>query len=377
MADVVGRLATYDLPTGVQVDMEDTIHLISPYDVPLLGGVGAEGASLLASGTCFEKKVEWLDEELLLPKSTAGAGATTAETVLTVASGHRTRFSTGDEILTKTNERIRVTGYGTTADTLLVTRGFDSSSATTITSGDSLTVIGHILAEGTDPENARALDRNSRYNMTQILGPTAVHVTASENAVRKYGLTMSEFDKQAANRLKELFIILEQAILYGRRIEDTSNEWRAMGGMAYYITTNVDSTTTVLTEAALLAELQAAYDAGGGGDYRVAMGSKQKRVASAWATGLTVNIDRTDRVRGGVVDAYDSDFGRVTFVLDRNVRTSDVFGWTRDQAEVDTLRPLQFEMLAKTGDSQKGQVVGEKTLKFRKETHAFRFSALT
>src|SRR5205814_1124790 len=140
------------------------------------------------------------------------------------------------------------TGYGTTADSLTVTRGFQSSTAGTLTVGLIVTILGQALPEGSDPEAARAADRANRSNYTQIFGPTKVHVTGTENVVRKYGLGgTTEFDKQAANRTKEQFIQIEQAILYGKVLEDTSNLWRTMGGMFDFITTNVDSATTTLT----------------------------------------------------------------------------------------------------------------------------------
>jgi hypothetical protein len=373
-----GRMSSYDLTVGIKLDIEDLIWLISPHDVPLLGGSGADGASALSKGDCFEKKVEWLDEELLLPKSTVAALATTTEAVVTVASGHQLRFSTGDVVRTQLNERVRVTGYGTTADTLLVTRGFDSSSSTTLSTNDTLLITGKALAEGTDPENARALDRNARFNMTQIFGPTAVHVTGSEQEVAKYGLRggEDEFDHQVANRTKEQWIEVEHAILYGTRVEDVTNEWRQMGGFINYITTNIDSATTVLTESTYLDQLQASYDAGGMID-RSVQGSKQKRTISGFSTNLTINTTRLDDSRGTVVQYFDSDFGRVTMILDRHTRTRDLFLFGRDQAEVVTLRPMQFEMLAKTGDSDKGQVLCEKSMRFRKESHSARFSALT
>jgi hypothetical protein len=122
--------------------------------------------------------------------------------------------------------------------------------------------------------------------------------------------------------------------------------------------------------------MQAAYEAGGLPD-RLVVGPKTKRVISAWKTDLTINSARVDNGRGQVVDYFDSDFGRVSVILDRWCRTQDAFGFNRDQVELATLRPLQFEPLAKTGDSIKGQIVGEKTLKVRRQAHAFRFSALT
>lgn len=372
-----GKVTTYDLTVGVIVDMEDMIHLLSPFDVPLQGGQGAEGNSALSTGSCFEKKIEWLDEELLLPKSTAAATATTGEGVLTVATGHQGRFSTGDVLLLATGERVRITGYGTTADTLLVTRGFSSSTAATIATSDTITSYGQALAEGSDPENARSLDRTARLNYTEIFGPTAVQVSGTENVIRKYGLSgTTEFDKQSANRIKEQFISVDQAILYGKALEDTSNKWRTMGGMIDFITTNVNSTTTTITEATLLDQIQTCYDAGGSPD-RAVMGSKTKRVISAFASALTVNANLGDKARGTVVDAFDSDFGRITLLLDRWCRTKDLFLFNRDQAEIVTLRPMQFEMLAKTGDSMKGQVLTEKSLKFYRQAHAARFSALT
>lgn len=374
-----GKISTYDLTVGVIVDIEDTISLISPTDVPLLGGMGAEGNSALSTGTIFEKVINWLDEDLLLPKSTVGTGSTTGDGFLIVASGHRLRFSTGDVLIVgnANNERMRVTGYGVTTDYLLVTRGFQSSTAGTVTAAQTITILGQALAEGSDPEAARAADRSMRTNYTEIFGPTKVHVTETENTIRKYGLGgASEFDKQAANRSKEQLIQLEQAILYGLALEDLSNFWRTMGGFTNYITTNVDSSTTTITEALLLDQMQAAFDAGGAPD-RLVMGSKTKRVVSGFATALTVNSNRTDNARGTVVDFFDSDFGRVTMILDRWCRTRDAFGFSRDQATVETLRPMSFQMLAKTGDARQGQIVQEKSLRFRRQAHAFRFSALT
>lgn len=368
-----GRVSTYDLTVGVKLDMEDMIWLVSPFDVPLLGTNGADGRSTLASETCFEKKVEWLDETLLTPRSTLAAQATTGDTYITVASGDQLKFQTGDMLLVE-SEYVRVTDYGTTTDTLIVTRAFSGSAATHVTSVSVLGV-GATLPEGGDPPNARSADRTARYNMTQIFGPYKVEVSGSENAIQKYGIASNEFDHQVANRTKELMVGVEQALLYGVRTEDTTNKYRSMGGLNYWITTNVDSTTTTLTEAALLTQLQACYDAGGAPD-RIITGGTQKRNISA-LNSTNIRLTRDDNVRGQVVDFYDSDFGRQSVVLDRWMRKADLFIFGRDQAVVNTLRPFQFEMLAKTGDAVKGEVLGEKSFKFHRSTWAAKFSALT
>lgn len=372
---IPGKTTTYDLTVGVVVDIEDQIQLLSPFDVPLQGANGANGLSVLSTGSCFEKKVEWLEENLLLPKSLIGVATTTGDGWIVVTTGDRLKFSTGDVLMVNA-ERMRITGYGTTADSLTVTRGFNSSTAGTATVGLSVLSLGAVLGEGADPELSRVVDRVNLFNMTQIFGPTQVSITGTEDVVRKYGTGTGEFQHQIANRTKEQFIQIEQAILYGQRIEDSGNSWRQMGGMIYYITTNNDTATTTITESTLLTQLQACFDLGGNPNV-FTVGSKTKRIMSGFNTNLTIEEDRTADARGYVVNYFDSDFGRVSLVLNRWIRTADGFGFNRDQAELDTLRPMQFQMLAKTGDSMKGQILCEKTMRYRREKHSFRFSALT
>jgi hypothetical protein len=370
-----GILKTYDLTQGLYLDIEPMIHILSPFDVPLQGGQGADGRSALSTGPAFEKKVEWQDETLLTPLSSTHAAATTGQTYIVLQSGDTLRFSTGDIVLAG-SEYLRVTGYGSTTDSLTVTRAY-SGSADTIASGTSVVGVGTALPEGSDPENSRAVDRNGRYNLTQIFGPTKISVSGTENVVRKYGTEgVGEFNKQVANRTKEHFVAREQALLYGVRAEDGTNKWRTMGGLNYFISTNVDTTTTSITEAAVLAQVQACYDAGGNPD-RLVLGSTQKRKFSALANGITVQEVRSADTRGTVVNYFDTDFGRITLLLNRWARVSDAWLFEREQAEIAVLRPMVFEMLAKTGDSMSGQIVDELSLKFRREGHSARFSALT
>lgn len=374
---------TYDLTVGVIVDIEDMIHLLDPFEAPLQGMNGADGRSALATGTCFEKKVEWLDEQLLLPKSNLITTVTAGTTTLAITAGHGLRFSTGDVVLVE-NEKVKVQAINTSTDVLTVDRAYGGSTgaahtATTATSVAML-ILGQALQEGSNPEDPRAIDRVNRDNNTQIFGPTAVRVSGTENVVRKYGLSgMTEFDKQVANRSKEQIIQVDQAILYGSKYDDATNG-RTMGGFTNYITTNVYSTATTITETIFLDQMQNCWDLGGRVD-RLIVGATQKRRISAIATGagtnLAIQTTQGESTRGIVIDTLVSDFGNVSILLDRWVRSTDLFGIDRDQAELITLRPMQFEMLAKTGDSIHGQILCEKTLRFRRERHAFRCSALT
>ena len=372
---IPGTFQTYDLATGVKLDVEDAIWLISPFDVPLQGGMGADGRTALSVDSCFEKKVEWLDEVLLTPKTTVAAAVTlTTATNLVVAAGTGINFQTGD-VLQIDAEQVQVTGYGSTADNLTITRGFNSTTATTYAIGDTVIGVGSALAEGSDPPAARAVDRVDRFNYTQVFGPVAVQVSGTEQVVQKYGLVGTEFDHQVANRIKELAIGVEQSLINGIVSAGSATVGRTLGGFVNYISTNVDTTTTTLTDSAILTQMQAAFDAGGNPD-RFMLGSKQKRVVSGLDSS-NIRYQQQTNTRGQVVEFYDTDYGRVSIILNRWCLVNQAFLFSREQATLLTLRPMQFEMLAKTGDSVKGQVVAEKSLRFRRQTHAARFNALT
>ena len=115
----IGKVTTYDLTVGVKLDIEDTIWLVSPIDVPLLGGQGADGRTVLSSDTCFEKKVEWLDDSILTPRSTiATATVTTGTTSIAITTAQTNSFGVGDLVLLENNEVVRVTALSTDGVTL-------------------------------------------------------------------------------------------------------------------------------------------------------------------------------------------------------------------------------------------------------------------
>lgn len=378
----LGLISTFDLTTGVIVDIDPVIRMLSPSETPLQSGYGSDGRTVLSMNSCFEKKVEWQDDTLLTPQSTTGASVADASvTTVTVATGEQLRFAVGDVIQIQ-NEKMRVTAYGGGADELTVTRGvFGTTAAAHTTVGTLITNLGAALPEGSDPGQTRSADRTNRFNLTQIFGPTPVSVSGTEQAIRKYGITTTEFDYQLALRSKEEAIKLDQALLYGTRFEDSGNEWRQMGGMFYYVTTNVDSTASGITETRLIDRLQASWELGG--NPRTAMvPAKQKRAVSALggASGDpagNIRLGRLDNGRGQVVDYFDSDFGRIDFALNRWMRPTDMMIFSREQATIRTLRGFQFKMLGDTGDSMKGMVVCEKTLQFEAERWAAKFTALT
>jgi len=370
MAVQTGRRGTYDSLIGTRFDIEDLVNMISPFDVPFLGTYGTDRGSVLGSEDTMQTKVEWLEDELVPGSDSLADTAVTAATDITVAN--RDYFKAND-LIRINDEYMRVTGNGTTAATLLVERSWGTPSAAQQADASTIIILGTLPVEGDDPVSGINFQRVQPYNITQIYQDEA-EVTRTEEKKGKYGVN-SEAAYQIAKRLKEGAIKLERNIVLGTRNDDTSANRRSMGGLDYYITSNVDSTTTLIVASKLLDQMQNVFDAGGNTDL-LAVGGTQKRAISAWDSS-SMRLGRDENVRGSVVDWYDSDFGRAYMVLNRWVPLRFAFGLERQYISMSWFDRFFTEALAKTGDRQQWQVVHEVSMKVKNEKAHFKFSALT
>jgi hypothetical protein len=373
-----GRATSYDLTIGVMVNMDEAIYMLSPQDTPLLNGVGNDGMSLLPVDTVDEVQFDWMDDSILTPRTSLNGAVTTTDAFLTVATGDRTKFSTGDIIYIQKAgsavEQIRVSGYGVTADTLLITRAW-AGAATNYATGAIVAGIGTALQEGSDPEAARTVDRVQNSNVTQIFGPTKVDLSRTEQQVAKYGVG-SEWAHQLMGRIKENAISREQAYLYSARVNSTSAKIRTTGGLEFYITSNIDNTSTSLTVATLLARQQIGYNNGGFVD--VVMANPVAFTDLNEVTSTAIVRDTIDDPKRGRTPVYwvETEFGSVVMVRNRWCLPTDAFGFNRQQVIRRVLQPLVYERLAKTGDSDQAQIVCEEGLEVKGQQHLFRFGNL-
>jgi hypothetical protein len=389
---VYGRFGTsYDLDAALRLDIEDMVQFLSPFDAPFLGtfnGLGndTEVRSILPTGEVYERRYDWLEDELLTPRSTVGANYTAADGEIEVAAGEAYRFSVDDLIRVTatagTYAQYLVTAVDTTTDILTVTlwSGTDANSA----AGNDVIGIGTLPVEGSDPGETRKVDRTRPYNNTQIFGPYPIELSETEQNVLKYGVT-SEWQHQVVKRVREAVVGQEQAILYGTRKDDGTERRRSMGGLDYWISaangSTVDTTTTTLAgtggEADLRTLQQNCYMKGG--DPRLlVVGPANKPDISDWRK-TDIRFQASERQRGAVVTSFETDFNIIDVLMHRWVLPSDAFLFSPDQAEVVTLRNRQLRWVntAKTGDRDQSYLITEKGFKFRRAAHAGKMSGLT
>lgn len=375
-----GMQDTYDLTVGVKVNMDEAIYMLSPLDTPMLNGVDADGLSVISSLPTDQKRVDFMHDEILTPRCTLSAVVATGDVVLTLTAADILRFSTGDLLrIAKAGvaspEILRVTGY--TGVTLNVTRAYTGGgAATNYANGATVVGIANALPEGSNPEAARARDRVGYFNVTSIFGPTTVDMSGTEMVISKYGVS-SEFAHQLWARTHEQAILREQAYLYSVRTDDSATSIRSMGGLDYMISTQVDSTSTQLTIATLTAQQQAGFNRGGVFDRVMA------NPLSLVDLNLIEDVNRVrqtfdDPRRGRMpVMEVSTEFGISLVVRNRWVLPYNAFCFSRENVVRRPLRPVTVERLAKTGDSERTQVVCEESIEIKGQEHCAKFNNLT
>ncbi len=244
--------------------------------------------------------------------------------------------------------------------------------------------------EGADASDATLSPTTRLGNYTQILQKT-IKVSGTLDAVNKAG-RKSEKAYQLAKASQELKRDLETILLanQGRSAGTTNSTARKMGSLLSWVKTNsavgssgsdpttigvstrTDGTARTFTEA-LLKEVVAEVFASGGVPKILMVGATGKQKVSSF-TGLSAYRYNVNAGGGGAqativgaADVYLSDFGSMSVVPNRFMRSRDALILDPEYAALAYLRPFQTIELAKAGDSDKTQVLVEVTLEVKNE----------
>lgn len=373
-----GNTTSYELAVGVKLNIDELIYMNSPMDLPLTLGVDAQDSMVVGKAPVDQTEFKWMTENILRPRVLIAAAATTGQTAIDVTTNEGRRFGTGDMVRVMrgsgAQELAQVTGVATSQVTLV--RGYQSTTAGSLVTGDVIIGVGTALAEGSDPSAARVRDRDMVTNYTEIFGPYKLHMTGTEQVVSKYGVS-NEWAKQLFNRQRELMMHIEQALLYGVAFNDTTNKIRGTGGLYHFNTTNVDSTSTQLTVAAITALQQTCFNLG---DVPSTLIVNPVSLADLNDTENTsrLRVVELDSRRGRRrVDVLDTEYGTMTVLRNRYVHPHNAFLVKPDGITRRILRPLAYEPLAKTGDSDLAQIVCEEGFEIKGSQHMATLTKLT
>lgn len=136
------------------------------------------------------------------------------------------------------------------------------------------------------------------------------------------------------------------------------------------VTAPTDSTVTgTLNESDLKAVIRSCWDNGGEPSLVMVGGLIKQKISTAF-TGISTRYTDVGSGPAEIVagaDVYTSDFGKIKIVPNRFMRTVTVLVIDPEYWGIASLRGFHMERLAKTGDSDKAQIVGDYTLECRNE----------
>jgi hypothetical protein len=247
--------------------------------------------------------------------------------------------------------------------------------------------------EGADADTDAATPTVRLFNYTQISDKVA-RVSGTQRAVKTAGRD-DELDYQALlkglalKRDMETILLTNQAQSTGLydSLGSVSNA-RKLGSILAWIYTNQTLATAsvgatapngatiridaspqsckAFTEASLKTVLQSIWTNGGKPDTIMA-GGFNKQQFSLFTGRATQMEDTGTKKIIATVDAYESDFGKLKVIANRFQRTRDVLVLQMDMWALATLRNMAEVDLAKTGDSDRRQIITEYTLAARNE----------
>jgi len=214
-----------------------------------------------------------------------------------------------------------------------------------------------------------------RGNVTQIISQT-YRVSGTEKAVKVAGMG-DPMDYQAAKALREWKNKLEYALVRGNDASGNSGVARQMSGLDSVITTHYTAraSQTTLSEVEFNDMVQEVWNDVGNDQVfdLVLVPFGLKRKISAFTAGSTRYIDASDKKLVRPVMVYESDGGVHRIMAHKDVRSSTgslgatFFGIKEDKFRIAYLRKPVRELLAKDGDRDNGQIVGEATLEYLSE----------
>jgi hypothetical protein len=242
------------------------------------------------------------------------------------------------------------------------------------------------LIEGDDATAASLSPTVRLTNFTQIVGKT-VQISGTLEAVDKAGRKSEKAYQlsKAASEIKrdiETILTANQAKTNGTATSGA----RKMGSLLSWITSNVskgsagtnptgdgsdirsDTTTRTFLESMLQTVAQEIFS--DGGTPKLLVVPPGLKATTSGFTGIAAQRHVTGAEPTTIVaaaGAYLSDFGLISIVPDRFMRSTDALVLDPEYAALAYLRPFQTNDLAKTGDSERTQLLCELTLEMRQE----------
>lgn len=357
MATLSGQVYSYSNTVPQKRTLTDRIILASPYDVTTILRLGTDNAMKFALVNWPNRTYEWLEDQYPARSATLNdaTNITNSTTTTTVAVNTVARFQVGD-VVDIDGEYLHVTSIS--GGTLTVVRGFGGTTQATHASTATAYIRFTARLEGADSSASPTEEVSSTTNCTQIFHKEIL-MSANTQTIPVYGMS-DPWTYEMNKKMDILMEELDRVPFYGKRAVGSATAARSAGGFSQFITTNhTDLNSAALTQKSIDDELENCFDNGGRPNL-IFCGAWAKRKINDLYKGF-VRTERSENVGGIFVDRLLHPIlnYEIEVIVDRHCVNTDLWMVDDRYAGYLTYRPFEFEPLAKTGDADKGQVIGE------------------
>ena len=366
---------TYSDQTAHSRVISDVIQMIDPRDTPLLSRLGLDGARSKFNVRLNGYKIELLEDELDPLETTANNGAIigTADTTFTVTDA--SVFQDGHVILIDA-EYMVVKSADTQSNTIEVySRAYGGTNATHAADA-AIQIVGMARLEGDDADFGPIVDMSAPYNYTSIF-QKAVQVSGTQQVISQYGIE-DEFLYQANKAVPHLLRLVERAAFHGVRSAGSAAAPRSMGGLGTFITDNTLDAGGAIAKADVDAIMEEVFMDGGHPDLLVMNPRVANQLRALLDNSSFVRISQDENKVGlAAIERVITQYGQLELVMDRWCPTTTAYVIDSGKLGFYTLRSFEVKELARSGDSLKGEVVGELSLLIANEKAHGKITGIT
>ncbi|GKV64099.1 MULTISPECIES: DUF5309 family protein [unclassified Sporosarcina] len=256
------------------------------------------------------------------------------------------------------SQELAVLGIESTPFTsLLLSKGVDKAMSTIHTWKEkSLATDGETDAvEGSDTTTFQQSAKREISNILQIF-KRAVSISGTASSMQS-----TKFSEEVADRLLELKIKLESVLINGEKADGSSAPFiRQMSGLVEFAGNEVSGADV---EQLLKDGMRNLWNQKltSGNYYAFVNADVKDKIDAIYKN--SYSYQHKENNFGMIVEQINTNFGVVNVVLSRDIPADKVVLFNDDYVNMVALREATFEPLAKSGDSTKGQIVGEYSLK--------------
>lgn len=265
--------------------------------------------------------------------------------------------------LVNLSKEIAVVGVQATPLTsLLLSNGKVEKATSTIYTWREKTLSNNTDTSAVEGEDTTTFVTSGRRELNNVLEIFKKGVSVSGTAI---AMQSNQFNSEVSDRLLELKINLEKKLINGIKNDGSTAPFkRQMSGLIQFADqTNAVNAKSKITEDNIKQVMRNLWnqDLAEGQYFALVNADIKEQIDAIYKDRYSYQHKTTNF--GLVVDSIETNFGTLNLVLSKHVPSDKMVVFNDAYINLVYLREPAFEPLAKTGDSVKGQVIAEATLK--------------